>query len=102
MCAYCAIGDQAFRWSPPWPTQHPLIPQPMPGAIRQDWPVERLREYLALLREVKAMEDSIGCPCPEEREKPDYVKLFEDRIAELERRVGIQAQPPTNPEDDGA
>lgn len=87
MCSYCMMGDHMFRYDPPFPTPNKLVPQPLPGITRQDWPVERLREYLDLLREVKAMEDSIGCPCPEEREKPDYVKLFEDRIAELERKL---------------
>jgi hypothetical protein len=51
------------------------------------WNLERLKEYLALLKEIKALEDSIGCPCPEEREKPDYIKLFEDRIATLEGKI---------------
>ena len=102
MCAYCNMGDHAFRWGSPFPTTHPLVPQRMPDIEQHNWPVERLREYLKLLREVKEIEDQVGCPCPDEREKPDYVKLFEDRIAELERRVGIQAQPATNPEDDGA
>ena len=87
MCSYCAIGDQAFRWGTPFPTTHPLVPMPMPGVVRQEWPVERLREYLDLLKQVKAMEDSIGCPCPEEREKPDYVALFEERIAAMERKL---------------
>lgn len=93
MCAYCASGDHQFRWNPPWPVdpyQHPLVPRPMPNVTRQDWPVERLREYLDMLKEVKALEDQLGCPCPEKREKPDYVGLFEERIAELERRAKMR------------
>jgi len=87
MCSYCSMGDHQFHWNPPFPTTHPLVPAPMPNVIQQNWPLERLREYHRLLTEVKAMEDSLGCPCPEERKKPDYIGLFEVRIAELERKL---------------
>lgn len=91
MCVYCMIGDHPFRHDPPWkvPADHPAfpyIPQPVVPMPAKDWPVERLREYLDLLRQVKALEDQIGCPC--EPNKADYIKLFEERIAHLERELG--------------
>lgn len=91
MCVYCNCGDFPFRHDPPWqvPNTHPsypFIPQPLHPAPINPWSLERLREYYELLKAIKAMEDKIGCPC--EPNKADYLKLFEERIAELEKRVG--------------
>jgi len=49
------------------------------------WPVEQLKEYLELLKQVKEMEDKIGCPC--EPNKANYIELFEQRIAALEKKT---------------
>ena len=91
MCVYCSIGDYPFRHDPPWklPQDHPAfpyVPAPVnPMAPQTDWNLSKLREYYDLLRRVKELEDQLGCPC--EPNKADYLKLFEDRIAELERKV---------------
>ncbi len=84
MCTYCYIADQFFKYDPPWPVNpyEPLIPQPAnPHGNHPPWTVEKLTAYLEMLKQVKALEDQIGCPC--DPNKADYIKLFSDRIAEL-------------------
>lgn len=82
------VGDHTWRYDPPWnplrdqPTWPPLIPQPVVPMPAMDWPVERLKEYLRLLKEIRELEEKVGCPC--EPNKADYIKLFEERIAKLE------------------
>jgi hypothetical protein len=83
-----------------WPKPHPNLPDPIiwpqphyPGSGGtggyQPWDITKLKEYLELLKEVKALEDSIGgCPCPEERNKANHIKILEDRIDELEAKLG--------------
>lgn len=63
----------------PWiiPT---ALPEPAPGVIPTKWPIEKAKEYLELLKQIKALEDSIGCPCPEERAKPDYIKMLQEMV----------------------
>lgn len=89
MCAYCMIGDSFSRWDPPfadWQTKSPLIPAPIPQITPiSPWPIEKLREYLNLLKEVKELEDKLGCPC--EPNKADYIRLLEDRITDLKKQL---------------
>lgn len=91
MCAYCNIGDNAFRYNPPWDPQtwpvnpSPLIPRPIYPAPVNPWPVDQLKEYLDLLKQVKDLEDRLGCPC--EPNKADYISLFKQRIEMLEAAV---------------
>lgn len=88
MCVYCNMGDTWFRrdtpWTPdPWPQ---FVPQPANPAVPViPWDLDKLREYHDLLKRVKEMEDKLGCPC--EPNKADYLKMFEDRIKELERKL---------------
>lgn len=86
MCCYCNMGDSWFKFDPPfkldpWPEQVPQPVYPMPA---MDWPLEKLKEYHRILKEVKEMEDKLGCPC--EPNKIDYIKLFDERIKALEDR----------------
>ncbi len=86
MCVYCMTGDFQFRHNPPWwvPPETPFVPRPLiPQPAITDWDLTKLREYLDLLKRIKAMEDQLGCPC--EPNKADYIGMFEQRIAELER-----------------
>ena len=92
MCLYCNMGDHTFRYDPPWvvPQTYPYVPQPVGPAIPvTPWGLDRLREYHDLLKRVKEMEDKLGCPC--EPNKADYLKMFEERIAELEKKLAGQA-----------
>ena len=91
MCAYCNMGDSWFRYDPPyyvpdWQRQMwPQIPQPIiPPAQIVPWPIEKLKEYLEILKEVKALEDKIGCPCVPD--KPDYIKMLQDRLTALQNK----------------
>jgi len=92
MCVYCATGDWPWRHDPPWyPQPDPRLPppaiwpQPQPY---QPWDVAKLKEYLELLKQIKALEDQIGgCPCPEERDKPDHIKILQDRVDELQGKI---------------
>lgn len=87
MCTYCMIGDQAWKWNPPWPNQtpfpnSPFIPAPInPMQPINPWPIEQLKEYLELLKQVKELEDKLGCPC--EPNKANYIELFEQRIKQI-------------------
>lgn len=91
MCVYCNVGDSWFRYDPPWkrqdlPSLPPMVPMPaypLPPSYAP-WPVEKLREYLKLLTEIKEMEDKLGCPC--EPNKADYLKLIKERIELLEAK----------------
>lgn len=105
MCTYCFCGDWAFRHDPPWnpvdPTVlpmspsiipnvypagpwHPQIPQPVdPVVSYPPWDIDKLKEYLDLLTQIKDIEDKLGCPC--EPNKADYIRLFKERIAQLEK-----------------
>lgn len=88
MCCYCMVGDWAFRHNPPFtvdPLQYPTIPQPIIPMPYQDWNIHKLREYLDLLKQIKAMEDQLGCPC--EPNKADYIGLITARIDSLQKRV---------------
>lgn len=91
MCLYCNVGDSWFRYDPPWKRQElPQLPQSVPMPVYPmtpayaPWPIEKLREYLKLLTDIKAMEDKLGCPC--EPNKADYLKLLADRIKVLEEK----------------
>lgn len=86
MCVYCVIGDHTFKYDPPFkvdPQQWPSIPQPVVPLV-QPWDLERLKEYLAILKEVKELEDKLGCPCVPN--KADYIGLLEQRIKELKKK----------------
>lgn len=93
MCVYCNLGDTWWKYDPPWkrddlPYVPPSVPfpvQPLPQTW-EPWSLEKLKEYHKLLKEVREMEDKLGCPC--EPNKADYVKLLEERIKELEKRLG--------------
>ena len=94
MCAYCNMGDFQFRYNPPWyvPPQTPFVPQPVyPMPPLGGWPVEQLREYLELMRQVKEMEEKLGCPS--EPNKADYIKMFEERLAKLKGEFQSDATP---------
>lgn len=90
MCAYCNMGDTWFRYDPPWrPQTYPYVPAPIPAPspyvqpwTHPEWPLEKLKEYHRLLKEVHDMEEKLGCPC--EPSKADYLALFEKRIKALE------------------
>lgn len=90
MCAYCNMGDTWFRYDPPWqPPYPPSIPQPIFPLPAMEWPLEKLKDYLRLLKEVKEMEDKLGCPC--EPNKADYIGMFEARIKRLEDKAAQSA-----------
>lgn len=94
MCVYCMMGDSFFRHDKPFdiPEDYPLrryVPRPIGPPTPRDWPLEKLVEYLELLRKVKEMEDQLGCPC--EPNKADYLKLFQERIDYLKRNTPPQA-----------
>lgn len=90
MCAYCNMGDHAFRYGQPFDTQYlqqqvqQLIPQPVYPGPHVPWDLQRLIEYRDLLKEVRDLEEKLGCPC--EPNKADYIALFEQRITELKLR----------------
>jgi len=77
------VGDWMQKWDPP---TYPLDPQrfPTPSLPAPTWPLEKLKEYEELLKRIKALEDSIGCPCPIERGKPDYLAIIREAIDKLE------------------
>lgn len=92
MCVYCNCGDWAFKHNPPWrPQDYPnypaTIPQPIVTPTPDPWKVQQLKEYLDLLKQIKEMEDKLGCPC--EPNKADYVSLFEERIKHLEKKDAV-------------
>lgn len=86
MCIYCFCGDHAFRYDPPWQVEpnFPFIPRPInPDPWPNEWPVDRLRDYLELLERIKKLEDAMGCPC--EPNKADYIGMFKEQIEKLEK-----------------
>lgn len=94
MCVYCYCGDHAFRWNPPWqetrtPDElypwHPLVPKPATPGPHLPWSIKQLKEYMKLLKEIKKLEDKLGCPC--EPNKADYLSLLKKRIKALEKRA---------------
>lgn len=96
MCMYCNMGDSWFRHDPPWyPQSYPPTPQTVPSPVVPmpafEWSLEKLKEYHRLLKEVKEMEEKLGCPC--EPNKADYVKLFEERIKKLEEQSAAGESP---------
>jgi hypothetical protein len=97
MCVYCYIGDSWFRRDPPFEpdwNKWPTIPRPITLPPHPPWPVDKLKEYLEVLKQVKELEDKIGCPC--EPNKADYIKVLQDRIDELEaakRKIKKRVKP---------
>lgn len=89
MCAYCMVGDEFSRWNPPhqdWWKQHPAIPQPVfPNPATPPWPLQQAKEYLETLKQIKELEDKLGCPC--EPNKADYIGLLEKLIEKLKADV---------------
>lgn len=91
MCVYCMMDDWQFRHDPPWhipdtAPYKPLIPAPaIPPTEIKPWDLTKLREYRDLLKEVKELEDKLGCPCVPN--KADYLKILQDRIAALEAKT---------------
>lgn len=103
MCFYCFVADHAFQYNPPWnpsltsdpliptiipapdcpPGVTPVIPEPKTEGPHKDWGIEQLREYVELLREARDLEAQLGRGCPA-HSKPDYITMFEERIARLE------------------
>ena len=64
-----------------WP---PSVPPPaIPLSQIHPWTVDRIYEFLDLLRRVKELEDKLGCPC--EPNKADYLALLRERIEVLEK-----------------
>lgn len=90
MCTYCYCGDHPFKYNPPWKEDEgpwsPYIPQPLGPITTPSWELQRLKDYLELLKQIKELEDKIGCPC--EPNKADYLALFEKRIKMLEMKQG--------------
>lgn len=94
MCVYCYCGDQTWKWNPPWekPKREeefypwdPLLPKPArPRKKIVPWNLQELREYLELLKQIKALEDQIGCEC--EPSKADHIGVIKKRIAALEKQ----------------
>jgi len=88
MCVYCMMGDWQFRHDPPFVPSHPLpfVPAPViPPSEVKPWSLEKLQQYRDLLKEVKELEDKLGCPCVPN--KADYLKILQDRIDQL-REMG--------------
>ena len=86
MCTYCMVADSWWRHDRPWhltPAHpaYPFIPQPV-GPRQPPWSLEKLKEYLDVLKQIKELEDKVGCPC--EPNKADYIALFESRIRAVE------------------
>lgn len=90
MCVYCYMGDAVFRHDPPWnpwektPYTDPFPTIPKPLVPVNPWPIDKLKEYLEVLKRIKNLEDQLGCPC--EPNKADYIGMFKKRIAELEKK----------------
>lgn len=84
MCVYCNIGDSFFRHDPPWKLDPwpGSVPKPLPNVPVNPWPIDKLKDYLDMLKQVKELEDKIGCPCVPN--KADYIGMFEKRIKALE------------------
>jgi hypothetical protein len=96
MCTYCLLADSMFRHDPPWRPHplnpwHPNIPSPVTNTLNPFWGIDRLKEFQELLERIKKLEDKLGCECVEPA-KPDYIKLVEQRIAQLEKRASEQKQ----------
>lgn len=91
MCAYCNVGDTWFRHDPPWAPQPwpPTVPQPLSPQPINPWPLDKLQAYYELLKQVKELEDQLGCPC--EPNKADYIGMFAERIKALEEAVAKKA-----------
>ena len=88
MCMYCNMGDHTFRYDPPFEPdwqRYPSIPHPLRPSPIQPWDLQRLQEYYDLLKQVKELEDKLGCPC--EPNKADYLTVLKERIDALEKRV---------------
>lgn len=90
MCTYCTMGDSWFRHDQPWPIKrtdpfYQQIPQPVVPVTQPAWSLEKLKEYLNVLQQVKRLEDELGCPC--EPNKADYIGMFKKRIDALEKKV---------------
>ena len=93
MCVYCFVGDSWFRRDPPWnpwkdfqDTQvdpYPTVPKPLVPVV--PWDIDKLKEYLEVLKQIKELEDKVGCPC--EPNKADYIGMFKKRIEELEKKI---------------
>lgn len=82
------VGDHTWKHNPPWGTPEvnpnwwkisPVTPPIIPPKL--NWTLEQLQEYYSLLKAIKELEDQVGCPCPEDRDKPDYLKIIAERIA---------------------
>lgn len=58
---------------------------PLPQIPQAPWGIEKLTEFLDLLKRVKALEDQLGCPC--EPNKADYIGMITERIAALEKKA---------------
>ena len=80
MCVYCNMGDWTFRHNPPWnpPYQSPLIPMPLNPLPVIPWDYNKLHEYYEMMRQVKELEDKLGCPC--DPNKADYLKILRERL----------------------
>lgn len=95
MCVYCVTGDEFFRdqHPPVWPyppPYAPILPQPVtpPEPTYVGWPVDKLKELLAILEGIKKLEDSVNkCPCVPA--KADYITLLKKRIEALEMGLEI-------------
>lgn len=92
MCVYCMVGDEFFKdQNPPvWPKpMAPFVPDPVtpPPHDYVGWDVEKLKELLAILQQIKTLEDALKCPCVPA--KADYIKILKDRIQALEDGLAI-------------
>ena len=92
MCAYCFTGDRFFRFDPPWrPTDYPMWPNTVPtpalpfGPGYSPWDLAKLKEYLEILKQIKALEEQVGCLS--EPNKADYIGLLQERIDVLKGKL---------------
>jgi hypothetical protein len=107
------VGDSIWKWDPPnwpntpvWPQPYgpgtvphpgtakpnPLIPDPAPGVVPRDWDLQKAKDYLEILKQIKALEDQIGCPC--EPNKADHIQILEDLVAKLKKEKELEAYKP--------
>jgi len=81
------LGHHVFRHDTPWIISgNSQIPQltPIQKAAVVPWDIKRLKSFLLILQKAQATEQQVaGVSYP--ADPIDYVKLFEERIAYLER-----------------
>lgn len=83
MCAVSMISDHGMKM-PPW--QDIRFPQrPLPDKQA----VDAIKEFLDLLKAAKKYDIATGQPHCEDPEKAKFEQVVLNRLAEIERRLGI-------------